>query len=259
MNATSPNPAPWSPTPSTAPRLLRVAAMTLALAAALPGFAQEAVGQSIPPQAAAATSMAATPAVVLAAPAFDITQAVDIDAPASESLDLAPGEYLWTPERAGPGQVVVVVSLPEQRAHVYRHGVRIGVSTISSGKPGNETPTGVFPILQKREEHYSNLYNNAPMPYMQRLTWDGIALHAGKIPGYPASHGCVRLPLAFAKELFAATERGVTVVVADETSHGAAVVWPGERAPVDAYSGLELGAMGDMAATRTVPDSIASN
>lgn len=253
MNAISPNPVPSSPTPSSAPRLLRVAAMTLALAAALPGFAQEAIGQSFPPQAAAATSMAATPAPVVVAPA------VHIDGPASESLDLAPGQYLWTPERAGPGQVVVVVSLPEQRAHVYRHGVRIGVSTISSGKPGNETPTGVFPILQKREEHYSNLYNNAPMPYMQRLTWDGIALHAGKIPGYPASHGCVRLPLAFAKELFAATERGVTVVVADETSHSASVVWPGERAPVDAYSGLELGAMGDMAAARMVPDSVASN
>lgn len=116
--------------------------------------------------------------------------------------DLAPGGFEWTPEAAPAGPVVIVVSLPEQRAHVYRNGIRTGVATISSGKPGNETPTGVFPILQKSRDHRSNLYNNAPMPFMQRLTWDGIALHAGRIPGYPASHGCVRLPKAFAEQLF---------------------------------------------------------
>jgi len=132
-----------------------------------------------------------------------------------------------------------VISLPQQRAHVYRSGIRIGVSTISSGKPGHATPTGAFPILQKRRVHRSNLYDNAPMPYMQRLTWDGIALHAGRIPGKPASHGCIRLPKAFAKALFSVTERGVTVVVADETSHGPSVVWPTDRAPVDSYTGLE--------------------
>ena len=111
----------------------------------------------------------------------------------------------------------------------------------------------MFPILQKREEHYSNLYDGAPMPYMQRLTWDGIALHAGRIPGYPASHGCIRLPKDFAKRLFAATERGVTVVVADDASHGQSVVWPSERAPVDAYSGLELGSTQDATAVGGAP------
>jgi hypothetical protein len=152
---------------------------------------------------------------------------------------LAPGEFRWTPELAPTGSdTVVVVSLPEQRAHVYRNGVRIGLSTVSTGKSGKETPTGVFPILQKRKEHYSNLYDNAPMPYMQRLTWDGIALHGGKIPGYPASNGCVRLPGEFARKLFEATGFGTIVVVADHGSHDPAIVSPGDRSPVDPTTGL---------------------
>jgi hypothetical protein len=159
---------------------------------------------------------------------------------------LAPGEFRWTPEAAPTGPVVVVVSLPEQRAHVYRNGTRIGVSTISSGKPGHETPTGVYEILQKRRDHRSNLYDNAPMPFMQRLTWDGIALHAGRIPGKPASHGCVRLPHAFARELFEITERGMTVVVADEYTHGPEVLSPGELVPVNYVTGEALRVPGDM-------------
>jgi len=166
--------------------------------------------------------------------------------------DLAPGEFEWAPAMSPQGAMVVVVSLPEQRTHVYRDGVRIGVSTISSGKPGNETPTGVYPILQKRRMHHSNLYNNAPMPFMQRLTWDGIALHAGKIPGTPASHGCVRLPLAFSKLLFEETEHGMLVVIADEMSHGADVTWPGERVPVDHLTGLALNS-GVPAAPQMIP------
>lgn len=129
---------------------------------------------------------------------------------------LEPGQYTWQPELSADGPVVVVVSLSEQRAHVFRNGVRIAVSTISSGREGYETPTGVFTILQKHREHYSNLYENAPMPYMQRLTWGGVALHAGELPGHPASHGCVRLPHAFAERLFGITRIGMTVVVADE-------------------------------------------
>ncbi|MCJ0826239.1 L,D-transpeptidase family protein [Luteimonas sp. 50] len=157
--------------------------------------------------------------------------AATLPAAAAEPV-LAPGQYLWTPELAPSGPVVVVVSLPEQLAHVYRNGVRIGVSTVSTGMPGHETPTGVFTILEKRREHYSNLYDAAPMPFMQRLTWDGIALHAGKLPGYPASHGCVRLPYRFSELLFATTARGMTVVIADATSHMPAVTYPGWFAPV---------------------------
>ena len=127
------------------------------------------------------------------------------------ATDLSPGEFVWQPERSPVGEVEIVVSIPLQRAYVYRGGTLIGVTTVSTGKPGHRTPTGKFDILQKRAKHFSNLYNNAPMPYMQRLTWTGIALHAGQIPGHPASHGCVRLPLAFAQHLFGVTRIGAQV------------------------------------------------
>lgn len=129
---------------------------------------------------------------------------------------MAPGDYEWYPERSLAGDVLIVVSLPQQQLHVYRGGVRIGRSTISSGRAGHDTPPGVFTILQKKKMHRSTLYDDAPMPFMQRLTWDGIALHAGRLPGYPASHGCVRLPDAFAKALYEVTEHGGVVVVADD-------------------------------------------
>lgn len=163
--------------------------------------------------------------------------------------DLKPGEYLWHPEISPSGPIVLVVSLDEQRAYVYRNGIAIGLSTISSGKAGHETPTGVFTILQKDKDHRSNLYNSAPMPYMQRLTWDGIALHGGSLPGHPASHGCVRLPQAFAQKLFSATQRGDTVVVADARSSPMTLAYPSVLAPVTrrgevlpAASGNETGA-----------------
>ena len=153
---------------------------------------------------------------------------------------LAPGQFLWHPEIAPQGPIVLVVSLDEQRAYVYRNGMAIGVSTISSGKAGKETPTGVFTILQKNKDHRSNLYNNAPMPYMQRLTWDGIALHGGALPGYPASHGCVRLPLEFARRLFAETRNGDTVVVANAKASAASLVHPAVLAPVDGSGATAL-------------------
>lgn len=148
--------------------------------------------------------------------------------------DLKPGEYLWHPEVSPAGPIVLVVSLDEQRAYVYRNGIAIGLTTISSGKTGHETPTGVFTILQKDKDHRSNLYNSAPMPYMQRLTWDGIALHGGSLPGHPASHGCVRLPQAFAQKLFSQTKRGDTVVVADAKSAPMTLAYPAVLAPVNA-------------------------
>lgn len=146
---------------------------------------------------------------------------------------LKPGEYLWVPEVSPRGPIVLIVSLPEQRAYVYRNGVLIGASTVSTGKKGYETPTGVFTILQKHADHYSNLYDNAPMPYMQRLTWSGVALHAGRLPGYPASHGCVRMPYEFARKLYAETRTGLTVVVSDEEQFPVTVANPGLVAPVD--------------------------
>ena len=138
-------------------------------------------------------------------------QLTPIEAAAADPSSLRPGEFVWQPERAAAGPVEIVVSLPLQRAYIYRGDTLIGVTTVSTGRKGHETPTGSFEILQKRKRHFSNLYNNAPMPFMQRLTWDGIALHAGEIPDRPASHGCVRLPLAFASHLFGATQLGATV------------------------------------------------
>ncbi len=131
---------------------------------------------------------------------------------------MKPGEYLWYPEVSPQGPVTIVVSLTEQKAYIYRNGIAIGVSTLSSGKKGRETPTGVFSILQKSVDHKSDLYNSAPMPYMQRLTWDGIALHAGNLPGYPASHGCIRLPMAFAKKLYGITGFSSTTVIISNAS-----------------------------------------
>jgi hypothetical protein len=110
---------------------------------------------------------------------------------------------------------MILVSVPEQTMHVYRNGVLIGRSTVSTGSKGHSTPGGVFSILEKKQTHRSKTYNNAPMPYMQRLTWTGIAMHSGALPGYPASHGCIRLPYDFSQLLFKATEKGGTVVVGD--------------------------------------------
>lgn len=126
---------------------------------------------------------------------------------------LKAGEYLWAPQTAPAGPILMVVNLETQRAVVYRNGLPIAITTISSGKKGHETPTGIFSVLQKEKMHHSNLYDNAPMPFMQRLTWDGIALHAGTLPGHAASHGCIRLPAKFAQTLYGATPLGMTVVV----------------------------------------------
>jgi hypothetical protein len=139
--------------------------------------------------------------------------------PGTEEAPLTPnlktGDYVWKPAASPAGPVVIIVSIPEQTLYVYRNGVRIGRSTVSTGKSGHRTPTGVFTILQKNEKHTSSIYKGASMPYMQRLTWTGVALHAGNLPGYPASHGCVRLPLDFAQKLYTVTDKGSTVVVTD--------------------------------------------
>jgi hypothetical protein len=140
-----------------------------------------------------------------------------------EAVMMRPGEFVWYETESyvsvsmQPGNgIAVVVSIPAQLAYVYRDGMLIAVSTVSTGKPGKDTPTGEFTVLEKRVFHRSNLYSAAPMPFMQRLTWDGIALHAGHLPGFPASHGCIRLPKEFARKLFAITALGATVSVVDE-------------------------------------------
>lgn len=148
-------------------------------------------------------------------PAATIAQQVERgDRPILDMVQtLKPGQYVWAPELSGDGPALVVVNLATQRLVLFRNGIPVAASTVSSGTKGHETPTGVFSILQKNAAHRSSTYNNAPMPNMQRLTPRGIALHAGNLPGYPASHGCVRLPLGFSKLLFGATQLGMTVVI----------------------------------------------
>ena len=132
--------------------------------------------------------------------------------------EFKPGDYVWKPEVSPAGPVVVVVSLPNQKMAVFRNGVRIGSATVSTGKSGKATPTGVFTVLQKKVDHESSIYKGAKMPHMQRLTWSGIAMHAGNLPGYPASAGCVRLPADFAEKLYSVTKVGTTVIVCDSKS-----------------------------------------
>jgi len=175
---------------------------------------------------------AALPAA--AVPFWGAKQSSPADTPPAA---LKPGEFVWNPAVAPAGPIVVVVSLTEQRAYIYRNGVEIGVTTVSTGKPGHETPTGVFTILQKDKDHHSSKYNNAAMPYQQRLTWGGVALHAGGLPGYPESHGCVHLPSKFAEDLFGATHMGMTVVVVNDRTAPLDVAHPAALAPVDAGTG----------------------
>jgi len=142
-----------------------------------------------------------------------------VDASVSEAIATAatalkPNTFVWNDPGTAEA-VTVVVSLPQQRAYVYRGTALVAATAVSTGRDDKATPPGIYPILQKAEKHRSNLYD-AAMPYMQRLTWDGIALHAGRNPGFPASHGCVRLPAAFAQKLFEVTALGSTVVVTDE-------------------------------------------
>ncbi|MDA7948509.1 MAG: L,D-transpeptidase family protein [Hyphomicrobiaceae bacterium] len=123
----------------------------------------------------------------------------------------------WAANDGSKDPVQIVVSLPDQKLTVYQGDKALTTSRVSSGKPGYSTPSGVFSILQKNRHHRSNIYSGAPMPFMQRLTWSGIALHASNsVPRHPASHGCVRLPHAFAGQLFRFTEMGAHVVIANE-------------------------------------------
>jgi len=162
-------------------------------------------------------------------PFWGAKQAEPFDTPSEALLK---GQFTWAPEVAPSGPITVLVSLDEQRAYTYRNGIQIGTSTVSTGKPGHETPTGVFTTKLKDKNHHSSIYNNAAMPYTQRFTNDGVALHAGGIPGYPESHGCVHLPSEFARLLFEASPLGMTIVVADHKSAPAIVDHPPFLAPI---------------------------
>jgi hypothetical protein len=182
---------------------MRKLALTLAASGAL--------ALSVPyhPVAAAFESAEAKSA---AADAAELARQDMIDAFGNKHLK--PGQYLWRDVPA-EGAARVVINLNDQLAFLYKGDALVAVSTISSGKAEKATPTGIFPILEKKKFHRSIKYDNAPMPFMQRLDKFGIALHGGHLPGYPASHGCIRLPGQFAAKLFKVTDVGTPVMVGD--------------------------------------------
>jgi hypothetical protein len=166
-----------------------------------------------------ATTIASTPASALETyeaqmEASDAASQARIDMiEAFGPKELKPGQYVWrdVPDDAGPERVVM--SLSDQMAYLYRGDTLVAASTISSGRDDKPTPTGVFSVLNKTPMHRSNKYDNAPMPFAQFFESHGIAMHAGYNPGHPASHGCVRLPSAFAKKLYSVTEVGTPVFI----------------------------------------------
>ena len=126
---------------------------------------------------------------------------------------LATGEYVWADEIPSEGEPRIIIDLLTQTAYAYRGEVLVGAASISSAKKGKETPLGFWKILQKKKFHRSRKYNNAPMPFMQRIDEFGIALHGGDNPGYPASQGCVRMPMKFAEKLYGLTKLGTEVII----------------------------------------------
>jgi len=129
------------------------------------------------------------------------------------ALALKPGDYRWAADVPAAGESKVVIDLVAQLMYVYRADQLVGVSTISSGKKGKETQLGFWSVRIKKRKGFSRKYDNAPMPFMQMYDMKGLAFHAGALPGYPASHGCVRLPLKFAERLFGMTKIGTKVVI----------------------------------------------
>lgn len=172
--------------------------------------------------------LAALPLAVLATPPVAAKQISALDL-TEAAATLPPNRFIWS-DNVGAGPVSILISIPDQRAYVFQGETMIAASSVSTGKGEKATPTGMFTILQKHRDHRSNKYDDAPMPYMQRLTWDGVAIHAGRNPGFPASHGCIRVPTEFAKRLFEATMLGATVEVTD-------IAYVGDPMPVDAVAG----------------------
>jgi hypothetical protein len=152
------------------------------------------------------------------------------------------GESATTVSRPASAAVMAVISLNQQRVTVYDSEGQILQSPVSTGQTAYETPAGIFSVLERKVEHYSNLYDDASMPFMQRLTWSGIALHAGVLPGYPASHGCIRMPLAFAERLFERTKLGMRVIVVRDDISPADLAHPALFKPLPDDAGVAAAA-----------------
>lgn len=172
--------------------------------------ALETPGPNLTPARAEVAAGAPTPESSPASPAalFTVNGVLELDAP----IDY--GDYAWNDEGVAPGPLAIVVDLRAQRLYVYRGGIEIGRSSILYGADDKPTPTGIFPILQKKRHHVSNLYG-APMPYMMRLTMDGVAIHASDVEEGYATHGCVGVPIEFAALLFAEAKTGDKVLVTE--------------------------------------------
>ena len=162
------------------------------------------------------TAPAPQPKMIVSAPASVVAPpepiaslgSTDVSAP-EQALAPASAETAVSTKEG----VLIVVSLASQKAFVFKDGELWGSTAVSTGRKGKRTPVGRYTILEKQVHHRSRTYDNAPMPYMQRLTWGGVALHAGHVTGRPASHGCIRLPRSFAKRLYNLTDFGSTTVV----------------------------------------------
>jgi len=157
---------------------------------------------------------------------------------------LRQGKKIAAPQKeAGKpqGPLIIAISIQKQNLKIYDAKGFFAETSISTGMPGHPTPMGVFSVIQKHKLHHSNIYSGAPMPYMQRITWSGVAMHAGVLPGYPASHGCIRMPMAFAVKMWGWTRMGARVVVA-----------PGEMTPADFSHPLLM-------AQRVVPQPTVAN
>jgi lipoprotein-anchoring transpeptidase ErfK/SrfK len=192
--------------------LLCVTVATMAVAA--PVFAAGNSPAATLPAIVAEAPTVAPQAAIPAAPAPAPAPKKDEEAEIMEKASLKPGDFVWRENASSiVGAPRLLVSIMDQRAYLYRGDAMVAVTTVSTGRKGHTTPTGTFRITEKRAVHFSNKYDNAPMPHMQRLTNDGIALHAGHIPGRPASHGCVRLPAKFAAALFKVTRVGTPVTI----------------------------------------------
>jgi L,D-transpeptidase-like protein len=144
------------------------------------------------------------------------------------------------PEDAPKGPLQIIISIADQRLSLFDNGALIARSPVSTGTQGHPTPLGVFSVISKERWHRSNLYSAAPMPYMQRITWSGIALHAGVVPGHPASHGCIRLKSDFAIRLWHLTKRGTRVIVAHDDVQPVEITNPHLFQPKAASGSLEF-------------------
>lgn len=144
-----------------------------------------------------------------------------------DTANLQPNEYIWNPDASPMGAVGIIVDLTHQTIYVYRDGKQIGRAAVSTGIKSHPTSAGTYTILTKNKTFHSEKYHEASMPWMERLTWDGMAIHGGNNPGKPSSHGCIHVPLDFAEKLYGITDEGDTVLISDLPQAPGATVNPG--------------------------------